>query len=407
MEIRRPELLIRYRYDQLKRFMPSPKVHLIRPRHQSQQIFPGCYQLPYLIEQMYCSMEKEHPVFCSLVSQAAFGYYCAVIVYKRILRLRLANYDPLTKDELSFMKQVDALKLRVPLLLQNYIAGMGNVSFHNGHCREKFVFKTHPIKYVSSSTDGSMGWFGRVGPETHFLYQKYPCLTVYAKRIIEEFRCQPGDETHQWNLPEDIAPLDPNAGCPSENLLGYVPCEPLRANQKKFLKRCDMDGTHFPTSNDSFCLSLKLLGEIRRELVAEKELKLFSSNIQKGDGSVAQLPYHKLSNFPLPHETDVQPIEVDGPFRQFSKYRFLNSLHVAALRFQYQLKCIVDERFNFWSVYDFNGFKEVPKEWRETMESECNAKIDGVANYYTKHADWSDLVDYVFDLNGKNFTLSR
>lgn len=400
MEIRRLELLIRFRNDQLRNFWPKPKVHLRQPRHQSYDIFPGCYQLQYLIEQMYCEMEKEHPVFCSLVSQSSFAYYCAVVVYNRILHLRAINNDTLTKDEKHFMKQVDALRLKIPLLLQCYIAGMGNVNFHTGHCREKYVFRTHPIKYVSSS-DGAMGWFGRVGPDTHFLYQKYPCLTVFAKRIVEEFDCKPGQD---WNLPEDITPEAPNAGAPSENLIGYSPCQPLLASQKVFLKRCDIDETRFPTANDTFCLSLKLLNEVRKELLAEKQLKLFGLNIRRADGSVAQLPYHRLSEFPPTHVDDpLHPIEVDGPFRQYSKYRFPNALHVAALRFQYQLKCVVDEKLNMWSVYDFNRFKDVPEEWRDTMKSESNAKIDDVANYYTKKEDWSDLVDYIFDLNGKTF----
>lgn len=384
--------------------MPKVKVHLKQHRRPiKHEIFPGCYQLPYLIEQMYVEIEKEHPVFASLVSQSAFAYYCATVVYDRILQLRALNYDTLTDDEKRFRKQMKALGLKVPALLQCYIAGMGNISIFNGHCHEKFVFRTHPIKYLTSE-DRSMGWFGRIGPQTHFLYQKYPCLSVFAKRIIEELRWKEGDDV-SWNLPEDIAPEDPNAGVPSENLLGYGPIQMMTDRQKGFLKRCSVVETRFPTSNDSFCLSLTLLKEIKKELVAEKPLKLCSAFIHRGVGSVAQLPYHKLSIFPPPtnDDSDLQNIEVDGPFRQYSKYRFPNALHVAALRFQYQLKCTVDEKLNIWSVYDFNGFKNVPEAWRETMQKNANAKIEETAYYFTKLEDWSDLIDFVFDLNGKSF----
>lgn len=408
MEVRNPDILVRFRHDQLRRFMPKPKVHLRQPSHPlSNKIYPGCYQLPYLIEQMYHEMEKEYPVVCSYVSESAFAYYCAVVVYNRILHLRNANHsDTLTEDEKRFMKQIKALNLRIPLLLQCYIAGMGNVAVHNGHSREKFVFRAHPIKYVSSA-DRSMGWFGRVGPTTHFLYQKYPCLTVFARRIVEEIKYEKG-ENPQWNLPEDIAPEEANAGFPSENMLGYAPRQTLMASQKIFLKRCGVSESSFPTSNDSFCLSLTLLKEIGKELIREKTFDLYSSRIQRHDGSLAQLPYHSLSKLPenektTPEDDEIPRIEVDGPFRQYSKYRLPNALHVAGLRFQYQMKCTLNEQCNMWCIYDFNRFKEVPEAWCETMTKESNDKIDTVSNYHTKDDDWADLTNFVFDLNGKTF----
>ncbi|XP_063701966.1 uncharacterized protein LOC134832012 isoform X1 [Culicoides brevitarsis] len=398
--------VVRSRNEQLRNFWPPPKVHLKKLRldhHPPQNIFPGCYQLPLLIEQMYDELERNHPIFTSLVSESAFAYYCAVVVYNRILHLRKMNGEVLTTDEMKFIKQVDALNLRVPCLLQCYIAGMGNVTIQEGHIREKFRFKTHPITYVTAA-DSSMGWFGRVAAETHFLYQKYPCLTVFAKRIVEEVGFEKGNSP-VWNLPEDIAPANEEAGFPSENLLGYGPLQPLRASQKIFLKRCGISEPRFPTANDTFCLCLKLLSEIRRELVAEKQLKLFSSKIHGENGSVAQLPYHRLTEIPKSDmQSDIAPIEADGPFRQFSKYRFPNALHVASLKFQYQIECVVkNDGPNLWSIYDFDGFQKVPIDWCETMKSQNNGKIDKEVNYSTQDQDWADLVNFNFDINAKEW----
>lgn len=55
------------------------------------------------------------------------------------------------------------------------------------------------------------GYFGRVTPETQPLYKGYPCIAVYAQRILADI----GGIEH-WDLPQNVRPDDGNAMHPNK-----------------------------------------------------------------------------------------------------------------------------------------------------------------------------------------------
>jgi hypothetical protein len=97
---------------------------------------------------------------------------------------------------------------------------------------------------VSVQPVRSVGWFGRVTTDTHYLYREYPCLAVYVERVMmdlnfnhrerEQRRAhaaweadedalndeEPDIDPEIWNLPDDMPPVEENARRPTENLLG-------------------------------------------------------------------------------------------------------------------------------------------------------------------------------------------
>lgn len=363
-------------------------------------IYPGCYQLPRITKSLYDQLQKDHPKFCQYVSESVFAYYCAVVVYFRLLRLqhiKAKTKTPLTKDELDLHDNIMKSKLMVPALLRDYVVSLGDVTFFNSHYRERYEFTMLPIKYFTAQ-DKSTGWFGPINNETFIYYLMYPCLTVYTKRIVQDLLYTAGTGNEVWNLPGDIAPQEPNAGNPTENLLGYAKAKKLTQDQVDFLSEGGVTADKIFNSNGTFPLALRLLSEVSRELVKLENVELNTSICSFRMGSVAQLPMHYTVCLKENRKEDGYR-EIDGPFVQMSKYKHPPQLHTAALKFQFQIRFNVQPGYNSWSIYDFNQFKDVPESWQNTMLN-ANDNIATGVEFVSHYDAWKDFSTYKFLLNG-------
>lgn len=68
-------------------------------------------------------------------------------------------------------------------------------------------------------TQNTPGWFGRVSPETQGWYSSYPCLALYASKVLADL--DPGEYARHWDFPQEIVPEAPGGEGPSLSLLGY------------------------------------------------------------------------------------------------------------------------------------------------------------------------------------------
>lgn len=385
--------LMKADHESLKSFKPELRIfmHRLTPIIH---IYPGCYQLPNITKMLYEQLQKDYPVITKYISESVFAYYCAVVVYFRLLRLLKVKDKMMTRDELDFHNRVKAANLMVPTLLQDYISCLGDVTFYNGHFRERYDFTMLSIEYFTSA-DGSSGWFGKINANTHILYQMYPCLSVYARRIIQDLLYTAGEANEDWNLPVDVAPKEPNAGKPTKNLLGYAKAQKLTKDQVNFLQEGGVIANSFVTSNETLLLAMRLTQNVSQELVRNKDLQLNTALCKYRHGSVAQLPIHYV----IPPK-DIEPNyhEIDGPFIQMSKYKHPLQLHTAALKFQYQIRFNVETELNSWCIYSFNEYKEVPEAWREII-SQANNRIITPVEFTSYNDAWKDLSGYEFGLN--------
>lgn len=380
--------------ETLKAFKPNLYTFLTR-LHWQTNIFPGFYQLPRLTKILYSQLITDHPSFGKLVPESAFAYYCAVVVYFRLMRLLKIKNRAMSDDEMRFLAKVHKCNLMVPALLQDYVAALGDVTFYNGHFRERYEFSMLPFDYYTSK-DKSTGWFGPINEKTFVYYLMYPCLSIYAKRIIQDLMFSIGTGEENWNLPADIAPQEPNAGYPTENLLGYAKAMKLTTDQINFLYQGGISDNCFYTSNDTILLSTSLISLINDELIRLKDVRLNSALCKYRQGSVAQLPIHFAI---VPEEPTENYRELDGPFIQKSKYKYPAQLHTAALQFQFQIYFNVKDNYNSWAVYEFNGFTEVPKSWQDNMTA-INKKLNSAHVEFGSYDDaWKKLTEYKFKLN--------
>lgn len=123
------------------------------------------------------------------------GYYCAVYIYARMLDVQRNNFRGLTFEEKKFLAKVKEFNTPIPKALSMVLAGIGNTTCPNGR---KMKFRMMNRQYVDDEYQEVEipGYYGEVGPATQPLYKSYPCIAVYAQRILADLG---GDE--DWDLP--------------------------------------------------------------------------------------------------------------------------------------------------------------------------------------------------------------
>ena len=224
-------------------------------------IYPGAEVLPHLVAVMHGANVSLCSGYARRVPECVFGYYVAVVTWQRMLWLERANGFFLSRDESQFVDAVVALDLRVPRLLAHFLSGFGNVRIPSGR-EARFRLLDRP-NYRGAGR--CTGLFGRVSAETQPLYQNYPCLGVYALRILSSLG---GNPNMDWTLPDEVLPVGVGGMGPSRAMLGYGHREPLSQEHTRFLQAVgfyDPQGD-FPSSLRGIPFCNALLAAVMTEL---------------------------------------------------------------------------------------------------------------------------------------------
>jgi hypothetical protein len=254
----------------------------LAPTPVYKKIETGCEHLPEIIDTSYTSISAASGPFVRKVAHSVFSYYCAVAVWARLLFLQRENGLMLVEGEERFIDQVLSLNLRIPVLLAHYLSGIGNTRTPRGR---DLRFQLHDDRPYTEA-GGVLGWFGRISSETQFLYQNYPCLGVFAHRILVEFS-DPAPVV--WQLPEAIKPLE-NQGGPTTALIGYRPRVRVSDHQRHFNEGTGFNQLRFASSNPILPLNVPLLAGVLAELNSINGAAFDSMPITVV-GSVGQLGY--------------------------------------------------------------------------------------------------------------------
>lgn len=231
--------------------------------------------------------------YAKRVPESALAYYCSVYAYARMLEVHQSNFRGLTYDEREFLAKVKEFDQPIPKALATVLAGIGNTTVPNG---KELKFKMLPRAYAEGEYLGVniQGYFGTAGPETQALYKSYPCIAVFAQRILADLG---GDI--DWNLPQGIRPADANAVHPNPNLLGYRPSVHLSAEQIAFLSKTGVTPDHFQFDNGSLAINISLILAVQRELNQVKGIQ-FSPFPNVSAGSTGQIVFSHSTSSVLP-----------------------------------------------------------------------------------------------------------
>lgn len=179
----------------------------------------------------------------------------------------------------------------IPKALSTVLAGLGNTTCPNDLKFRLVEMEYHDGVYQQVEIPG---YFGEDGPNTQPVYKSYPCVAVYAQRILAEV-----NEEVEWNLPEDIRPANPRATNPNSNLLGYRQAMPLSNEQKAFLSKVGITRHNFNFYNGSIALNIPLILAIQRELSEVKGI-IMSPFPNVSVGSSGQLAFCESTSSALP-----------------------------------------------------------------------------------------------------------
>jgi len=172
----------------------------LQPNLGVHYLHPGCEALTDIIFVCYSTLRSNCAGYSMRIPQCAFGYYCAVACYWRLLYLHINNGLMVTDSELSFTHQVKSLQLEVPPLIAHFLTGFGNTTIPSGRDIKFRMWKVPSYCNAGNTT----GWFGRVSADTQPFYQNYPCLAVYVARMFASLE---GGKDIWWNFPTEIQPV--------------------------------------------------------------------------------------------------------------------------------------------------------------------------------------------------------
>jgi hypothetical protein len=166
------------------------------------------YSIDKLSSQVYKSVATIDNRFSRGVPESALTYYIAATAYARLLKALNMSGRPITNEEDSFMRMIYAGNYNVPSIIGYFMDGLGNTKLNHREVR----MRAKPRKYVKSKEGSSIGWLGKINEHTHYPYAAYPCLAVYATRIVADmfFTLDEGIDP-VWQLPPDVRPEDANA----------------------------------------------------------------------------------------------------------------------------------------------------------------------------------------------------
>lgn len=203
----------------------------LAPEPDQREIHSGLEGLDKLSSTIHNFCVSKSTGYAKRVPESAFAYYSAVFAYARMLDIQQNNFRGLTFDETEYLAKVKEFNSPIPKALSMSLAGLGNTTCPNGR---DLKFRLAEREYHDGVYQRVEipGYFGEAGPHTQSVYKSYPCVAVYAQRILAEVNAEVN-----WNLPEGIRPANPQATTPNSNLLGYKQATPLSNEQRAFLSK--------------------------------------------------------------------------------------------------------------------------------------------------------------------------
>lgn len=269
-----------------KAFFPSQGTSF-SPVARQERIYPGATVLPAIQDQTYVTLAAVNPSYGKTVPKCAHDYYMAVMVTYRLLKLQSLSGSGITPDEQAFLTAIESVSFTVPKMSSLFIAGFGDTMIPSG--RKLWFSYAKPVLQSGVVELGEEqyeipGYFGPI-VENLGAYAGYPCLGVYAQRILQDlWRVQHAQDV-EWDLPEPFRLANKPI---NRNCLGYVPAARLSNEQLAFLVDNRMTLGTFASENPEIPLFSGLLAAVHVKM-SQSRIALHPIS-QLLSGSVGQIP---------------------------------------------------------------------------------------------------------------------
>lgn len=243
-----------------KAYFPYPGTSF-SPVAREEKIYPGATVLPALQDQTYTTLGSVNPSYTKTVPKCAHDYYLGVMITHRFLKLHLLGGKYLSPDEQSFVSSLDSVSFTVPKLVSLFGNGLGDTAIPGGR-KLSFSF-AKPELHSGGVVLGERQYDipGYFGPIIQHLgaYAGYPCLGVYAQRILQDLWRTGNPQATEWDLPEDFRVAEKPI---NRNCLGYSPAVRLSREHLAFLTDNQITLENFNSENPTLPLFSGLLAAV-------------------------------------------------------------------------------------------------------------------------------------------------
>jgi hypothetical protein len=308
-----------------------------------------------LINNVYRVLSTDR-TFSRNISTGMFAYYCAVQWVYRIWFLETRNFRSPTFEVSEFLRICEELQFEIPDPIATFIKGIGNITSVESDAMLYSIEELTPSTFVIA--DGINGWYGKISAANHYLYQWYPCLAVYAKKI-----CVDIVGTADWDLPAIIRP-DGDHGTPTPNLPGYRPTDQMSPEMTRNLNSSLITATAFPSVNTIFPINLDLLTIVRSHLLAVNKFKLTIASTFETHGSLGQVLYVTTPpNYTYMGEPFVSSTLIGNCGSRLDGRESYGS---SSIIYRFKAETILNRaeiQINNWCIYSFDNYSAVPEEW--------------------------------------------
>lgn len=251
-----------------------------------QKIYPVCDGLPVILEQLYDKLGALSHNYKRYVSESMHNYYFASLTYARLLYLVWKNKQLIEVEEQRYVEQiVDDSPYEVPITFGRYLSGFGNTKTPGG-VDQRFAMKKPQLSRINVKKNETLpGYFGKI-EENSGRYSSYPCVAVYAQRVIEDFRYTVDrGRNPRWDLPPRFRMQDHPI---NQNCLGYSKSRIMTKEQREGAEKNGVDEESMPSNNKLISFNEDLLGYVHKYLREIRVAKLQPIPIHV-EGSQAQL----------------------------------------------------------------------------------------------------------------------
>lgn len=308
-----------------------------------------------LCEKEYDIIAAQQPYFAKTVPKSAWVYFCVMSLYARLITIKQEEGES-TYEEDSFAGLILSGNHNLPTPIESYIKALGHV-VDMSSLRYKLRMPAWP---------NATGDFGKVAPETHWMYMAMPCPKVCAQRIQEDLRVTGTPGEREWNLPTALRPAGDGAGNPTRNCLGWARAATLTSDQVAFLESANVMEDAFPVKFARFQYSTDLYEKISLALTKTDEKIKLSPQVKKStEGAQALVCWSAVEQ--IVQDTSTNVFYAESRNNQVITPAEMDARQVLAslmLSFRVQKDQIGTTRP--YSVYSFGNYANVPDTWHAT-----------------------------------------
>ncbi|XP_046492970.1 uncharacterized protein [Neodiprion pinetum] len=306
-----------------------------------------------LVECQYDILRTAYKGFAKFISKTMFSWYAMQHLYARQIAIKSHRGDTTFKED-QFLRYVKSDNYSIPMALDEYLCSIGNIDYAT--TKYQVHFPVWPNNH---------GHFGRVTDKTHYKYETSLAPRVLSQAILEDLMyTRDPTRSRNWNLPENLRPIEENAGLPTKNLLGWCRSTTLTTEQRESLEGLGLDEDNFEASILQFQMNEGLFERIAYFVRASEKVINLSNQISESvNGSVAPARWQERDvtnpeNFSRTTAYLEREVCQCGPVQEVTNERAL----IMALRTKKEQ--IIDKRS--YSCYDFGEYLAVPDTWHDT-----------------------------------------